>query len=353
MEWNGTVISEEHSTNASIIQNGTRNYGSVYVQEPLGSYIFRLLLYAIIFLLSLFGNVLVIWIVYRTRELHTVTGYLICNLSVADFGVSLFCVPFTLAYAELKVWLFGLAMCKILWAFQTSAIMASVSTLLAISFDRFRSIAYPYEPRISISKVKFIIAGVWILSFFVGLPFLIINKVVPYKNGEICVEVWPKVIYRQVYTVLSFLLTYGLPLPLMAVWYGIVVYKLEKAADQESDKEGFRVAQAKGKVIRMLIMVVVAYFTCFLPYHVLMMWAEFGNRSKYGYFWILQSYSVVLVFLNSCINPMLYYFFSEQFRRGFKKAVCCGRRSEKIPRTRLSLNDCQDYRYHGRLSLFM
>lgn len=65
-----------------------------------------------------------------------VTGYLICNLSVADLGVGLFCVPFTLSAAELRYWPFGLAMCKMLWCFQTMAIMASVATLLAISFGK-------------------------------------------------------------------------------------------------------------------------------------------------------------------------------------------------------------------------
>lgn len=153
--------------------------------------------------------------------------------------------------------------------------------VLSVS-DRFRSIAYPYEPRISLSKVKFIIVAVWIISLLVGLPFLIVNKVLEYENKGYCYEDWPSDIYRQMYTVFSFLLTYALPLPLMAVWYAIVVYKLEKAAEQDGDKEGFTVAKAKGRVIRMLIMVVVAYFSCFLSYHVLMLWSEFGDGAQTG-----------------------------------------------------------------------
>ena len=148
--------------------------------------------------------------------------------------------------------------------------------------DRFRSIAYPYEPRISVSKVKYIIIAVWLLAVVVGLPFFFVTSTYIYLDTVHCGEIgWPTLTYQKVYTVCSFVLTYAVPLPLMAVWYAIVVYKLEKTADEQSDKEGFRVAQAKGKVIRMLIMVVLAYFSCFLPYHVTMLWYDFGDGSSY------------------------------------------------------------------------
>ena len=43
----------------------------VFMAEPLGLRIFRLTVYVIIFLLATFGNALVIFVVYKTRELHT------------------------------------------------------------------------------------------------------------------------------------------------------------------------------------------------------------------------------------------------------------------------------------------
>ena len=43
----------------------------VFIVEPLALRIFRLTLYVIIFLLATFGNALVIFVVYKTRELHT------------------------------------------------------------------------------------------------------------------------------------------------------------------------------------------------------------------------------------------------------------------------------------------
>lgn len=106
---------------------------------------------------------------------------------------------------------------------------------------------------------------------------LIVNEGLP-----LCMEAdWPSETFRDIYTVLSFCLTYAIPLPLIAVLYLIIVMKLNKAARETSDSEGFRTAEAKGRVIRMLIVVVMFYFLCFLPYHSAYLWYEFGNGKKY------------------------------------------------------------------------
>ena len=106
------------------------------------------------------------------------------------------------------------------------------------------------------------------------------------QKGEntVCMELgWPSESYRKAYSVLTFAMTYAIPLPLVCIWYVIIVLKLREAARETSDKEGFKVAQAKGKVVRMLIVVVVCYVLCFLPFHVTLLWWEFGNGGEFRY----------------------------------------------------------------------
>ena len=148
--------------------------------------------------------------------------------------------------------------------------------------ERYRAIAYPWEPRISIYQVRFIIAVVWLIAILVGLPIFAVMQLQDSGGDILCAENgWPNETFRDIYTVLSFCLTYAIPLPMIAVLYTIVVLKLNKAARETSDNEGFRTAKAKGKVIRMLIVVVVFYFLCFLPYHSTFLWYEFGDGSMY------------------------------------------------------------------------
>lgn len=153
--------------------------------------------------------------------------------------------------------------------------------LFSIS-DRYRAIAYPYEPRITLYQARFIIVVVWLTATLVGLPFVAVMQLREDQDGLHCSEDgWPNETFKDVYNVLSFCLTYAIPLPTIAVFYTIIVMKLNKAARETSDSEGFRTAKAKGKVVKMLIVVVILYFLCFLPYHITYLWFEFGEGQQY------------------------------------------------------------------------
>ena len=148
--------------------------------------------------------------------------------------------------------------------------------------DRFRSIAYPYEARISVRQAKFIILAVWMLALVVGLPILIVMDTKENGSRIQCNEYgWPNANLRGAYTAVSFCLTYAIPLPLIAVFYSIIVFKLHQMSKETSNKEGFRTARAKGRVVKMLMVVVTCYALCFLPYHVVFMWFEFGDARMY------------------------------------------------------------------------
>lgn len=54
------------STTAALMASGDE-----FIKEPLASNIFRLIVYTIIFLLTITGNASVLAVVYKIRELHT------------------------------------------------------------------------------------------------------------------------------------------------------------------------------------------------------------------------------------------------------------------------------------------
>ena len=70
-------------------------------------------LYAIIFLLSLFGNLLVILVVLRVPGMRSRTNRLLFNLSVASLLLTTLCVPFMTIESFLQSsWIFGPVWCK-------------------------------------------------------------------------------------------------------------------------------------------------------------------------------------------------------------------------------------------------
>ena len=120
------------------------------------------------------------------------------------------------------------------------------------------------------------------LALVVGLPILIVMDTKENGSRIQCNEYgWPNANLRGAYTAVSFCLTYAIPLPLIAVFYSIIVFKLHQMSKETSNKEGFRTARAKGRVVKMLMVVVTCYALCFLPYHVVFMWFEFGDARMY------------------------------------------------------------------------
>lgn len=75
---------------------------------------FRILLYTLIFLLSVFGNLLIIIVLVMNKRMRTVTNSFLLSLAVSDLMMAIFCMPFTLIPNILEDFIFGAAMCKII-----------------------------------------------------------------------------------------------------------------------------------------------------------------------------------------------------------------------------------------------
>lgn len=77
----------------------------------------RIVLYSLIFLLSVLGNSLIIAVLVRNRRMRTVTNLFLLSLAVSDLMVSLVCVPFTLIPNLMRDFVFGTGMCKLVMYF--------------------------------------------------------------------------------------------------------------------------------------------------------------------------------------------------------------------------------------------
>lgn len=77
----------------------------------------RIVLYSLIFLLSVLGNSLIITVLVRNRRMRTVTNLFLLSLSVSDLMVSIVCIPFTLIPNLMRDFIFGPGICKIVMYF--------------------------------------------------------------------------------------------------------------------------------------------------------------------------------------------------------------------------------------------
>ena len=98
--------------------------------------IFWSLLFAIMVLVAIVGNLVVIWIVVANRRMRTVTNYFLLNLTIADLSTAVFNAIFNFVFMLNSHWPFGQLYCVVNNFIANLSISVSVFTISATSIDR-------------------------------------------------------------------------------------------------------------------------------------------------------------------------------------------------------------------------
>uniref|UniRef100_A0A8C8RT75 Neuropeptide FF receptor 2 n=1 Tax=Pelusios castaneus TaxID=367368 RepID=A0A8C8RT75_9SAUR len=315
------------------------SYVDFYLHQPPVAAVF-IISYLLIFLLCMLGNGVVCIIVLRNKHMHTVTNLFILNLAVSDLLVGIFCMPTTLLDNIIAGWPFGSMVCKMSGMVQGISVSASVFTLVAVAVDRFRCIVYPFKQKLSISTAVIIIAVIWVLAIAIMCPSAVMLQVQEEKHFRVivsysnqtnpifwCREDWPNQEMRKIYTTVLFTNIYLAPLSLIVIMYARIGITLFNTAVPVGGKQGqeqrHSVSKKKQKVIKMLIIVALLFILSWLPLWTLMMLSDYANLTEVQLQIIniyIYPFAHWLAFFNSSVNPIIYGFFNENFRRGFQAA---------------------------------
>ncbi|NXO53039.1 NPFF2 protein, partial [Aramus guarauna] len=318
---------------------GNVSYVDFYLHQPAVAAVF-IVSYLLIFLLCMVGNGAVCFIVLRSKRMRTVTNLFILNLAVSDLLVGIFCMPTTLLDNIIAGWPFGSLVCKMSGMVQGISVSASVFTLVAIAVDRFRCIVYPFKQKLTVSTALVILAVIWFLAVAIMCPSAVMLRVHEEKHFRVslgygketrpvywCREDWPDPAMRKIYTTVLFANIYLAPLSLIIIMYARVSIALFNAATPVVGKRGRQqrhsVSRKKQKVIKMLIIVALLFTLSWLPLWTLMMLSDYASLSDLQLEIIniyIYPFAHWLAFCNSSVNPIIYGFLNENFRRGFQAA---------------------------------
>lgn len=284
--------------------------------------------YIIIMALGWLGNGLVIYVVLRYAKMKTVTNMYILNLAISDvlFIVSL---PFLTTTTLIRHWMFGFAMCKIYFVLFSINLFTGVFTLAVMSADRYLAVCHPIRslkyrtPRIAL----FLCLCIWSISFLVMLPTILYSTTMRQPNAPsqyTCGIVWPDgqiIPPEKAFTWYTFILGFAVPVSLIAVFYVLVVLRLRQVGPNKKSKEK---KKSHRRVTRLVLTVISVYVMCWLPHWSFQVDLIFRtNGSMVVWKIVLFNALTVLTFTNSMLNPLLYAFLSDNFRKSFKKAFKC------------------------------
>ncbi|XP_063289403.1 gastrin/cholecystokinin type B receptor [Pelobates fuscus] len=207
------------------------------------NYWVRILLYSIIFLLSVFGNTLIIIVLLMNKRLRTVTNSFLLSLAVSDLMVAVLCMPFTLIPNLMGNFIFGEVICRTAAYFMGLSVSVSTFNLVAIAIERYSAICNPLKSRVwqTRSHAYKVIAATWILSIIIMIPYTVYNTIVPFpmkeKNrfGYQCRLVWPNNHVQQAWYVLLLTILFFVPGVVMIVAYGLISWELYRGIQFEMD----------------------------------------------------------------------------------------------------------------------
>ena len=167
--------------------NYTSNSSNI-ADDDQGVKIVQLFFYSAITIIGAVGNILICIAILR-RSQHKISEYFIFNLAVTDLLVCALSIPLDITERVVGFWPYGTVLCKIVYPFQTVLMSVSVSTLLAMSLERYRVIIHPFKPRIKVHNSCIIIAAIWVGSLLLVSPYIYVLS----HEQDNCIEKWPPV----------------------------------------------------------------------------------------------------------------------------------------------------------------
>lgn len=269
--------------------------------------------YILIFLLGLGGNLMVIAVLLLDRVSLFGNDIFIFNLAIADI-LLVVTLPFWAAQA-VHGWVFKDFPCKVIGSIMKINFYASILFLICISFERYLSIVYVIR-MYNRNKCFFIYTAllVWLVCFLLTVPdFMYLTAEFNSRlNATSCVLSFPlhsRKMWQIALIIINQVIAFLFPLIAMVYCYACIIHTLQRS-------RGFK----KHKALKVILAVVVAFFLCWLPYHLVQFITTLQmNLLEEDCQWednldIADTITTSLGFFHCCLNPLLYAFVGIKFR---------------------------------------
>ncbi|CAN9510112.1 unnamed protein product [Ophioblennius macclurei] len=261
-------------------------------------------------------NLLVVVSISHFRQLHSPTNVLLLSLAVADLLVGLLVMPVeTLRFIE-TCWLLGDLMCALSYIVGFTLTSASVGNMVLISIDRYVAICHPlqYPCKITNSRAAASVSLCWACSLLYNGLILKDHLRQPDRYNTCYGECL--VVITYVSGTVDLVFTFIGPCSVIIVLYMrvfVVAVSQARAMHMQVARAGqTRVTAKKSerKAAKTLGIVIFMFLMTFFPYYYpSLAGQDISNGSSS---WAVVSW---LLYLNSCLNPLIYAFFYPWFRK--------------------------------------
>lgn len=306
--------------------------------------VFMPVLYIIVFVVGLPANAMAIWVfLFRTKKKHPSTIYM-ANLAIADLLFVIW-TPLKISYHfQGNNWTYGEPLCKVLMGFFYGNMYCSVLFITCLSVQRYWVVAHPLSQQRKNNKVAVCVCvAIWAFIWSSTTPLYLYNHTAKLKEPNIttCHDVnvihdplnpFPSVRFPYFYFIFMALVVFLVPCVVIIVAYILLLRALGNSMDDNAASKN------RHRAVVLIVTVLVTFLVCFLPSNVMLVvhysLLKDGVVNN-GYSFYVST--LCLASLNSCLDPFIYYFVSEDFRDHVKNTLLC-RSSRTVEQMRVSFS---------------
>ncbi|XP_055499626.1 P2Y purinoceptor 4-like [Leucoraja erinacea] len=315
--------------------SGGNNYSCHFNEEF--KFILLPVSYGTVCVLGLILNTTALWMFVCKMRPWTASIIYMFNLAISDLLYVLSLPLLTYYYANRNDWPFGVVLCKLTRFLFYANLYSSILFLTCISVHRYLGVCYPIQSLMWMKARR-----AWTVSMLVWISVIIclipnLMFVTTSKRGDdiLCHDTtrredFPRyVLYSSAIMVILFVI----PFFTITVCYSLMARKLSKAHGSNYSTASSIV---KNKAIKLIIIVLLVFFLCFVPFHI--------TRTMYYTFRVLKknchalnivnfTYKITrpLASINCCIDPILYFLAGDNYRGKFVHATW--RRKARVQRS--------------------
>lgn len=309
-------------------------YAEELANRSLGTVVVESLVCGFLILAAFFGNMMVLWIIYRYRNLRTIPNFFVLSLALSDVIMSGFCAPMCLVALIKGENVFGDALCTIQGFLISILARVSLQTMALVAVNRFFLILKPslYRKIYKPCYTKAMILGAWILSGTEPLPYLAMGK--QYYFNPAKVFCFPDT--RLPYVLIVGYIYVGLPMPVLTWCYYKVFHSLRQHTRRlhHSQSTSFQSnPQKRGPSVEeinvtwTLFLTVCALIICWIPISVVDL-MDFARGTLASHPRPVYMMYLFLGQLSTAVNPIIYGVMNKSFRGAYRKILC--RRHNRI-----------------------
>ena len=261
------------------------------------------------------GNLLIVLAIFidPNKDLKSPFNYFVANLAISDlvvgFVVDPLSVAFHLSEGVAREYPTDLAYIHIPYF---SSCTASVLSLAALTVDRFLAITSPlsYRTKLNPKRAGFVAAGIW--TFSLSFPFIyLVTGYVTYAF-----------VFAHTVIIATFLVMLLTYVKIYRVFKNQVKQwdSLDQCNDNHAKRQAVRWEQ---KVTKTFMIMLALFLACYLPSCVCISIINLCSSCSCVFIHWARDIHFLLIVANSGVNPFVYAWRFENFRKAFAKLLSC------------------------------